>query len=96
MKSAKKAKKAAKNFDPDRFIGGASPATPAPRPKRKKAKRVEKRSKAKPPAVGFTRASFDLSDTLHERLKIAAVREKRPMRELVEEALASHLQKSGH
>ena len=47
---------------------------------------------AKLPAKGFTRASFDLADDLYEDLKILAVRERRPMREIVDQALRAYIE----
>jgi len=57
-----------------------------------KATRAERGRGGKPPAQGFTRTSFDLSDALYEELKIRAVRERRPMRELVNDALLVYLE----
>ncbi|HVT58668.1 MAG TPA: hypothetical protein VHR45_09720 [Thermoanaerobaculia bacterium] len=53
------------------------------------------RSLSKPPAGGFTRTSIDFPDDLHVRLKIAAVHERRPMRELVEAAVVVWLNERG-
>ncbi len=80
------------SFDPERFISGAASAAdkPAARPRRVKSK-PKAVSKAKPAAAGFIRSSFDLPEDLHERLKIAAVKERRPMRDLVEEAIVARL-----
>ena len=57
---------------------------------RAKATRAEQ-GKGKPPAQGFTRTSFDLPNDLYEELKILAVRQRRPMRELVETALRGYI-----
>ncbi len=82
------------SFDPERFISSAATAATAdkpsskPRRARSKPKTV---SKANPAAAGFIRSSFDLPEDLHERLKIAAVKERRPMRDLVEEAILTKL-----
>ena len=87
------------SFDPERFISGAATATTAdkPPPKPRKVRRKPKKaSKAKPAADGFIRSSFDLPGDLHERLKIAAVKERRPMRDLVEEAIVGRLQELGY
>lgn len=43
--------------------------------------------------AGHQRLSIDLPDALYSELKIQAAREKRPMRELVEEAVRSLLGK---
>ncbi len=87
------------SFDPERFISGAATATtadkPTARPRRVRSK-PKKVSKAKPAAAGFIRSSFDLPEDLHERLKIAAVKERRPMRDLVEEAIVARLKTLGY
>ncbi len=49
-------------------------------------------SKANPAAEGMLRTTLDLPESFHQRLKIAAVRQKRPMRDLVEEAVRSYLE----
>ena len=88
------------SLDVDRFIRGAATAeadrTPPKRTPRTRTPPAKRPSRAKFAAEGFTRTSFDLPDDLHERLKIAAVKEKRPMRELVVEAIRAGLDGSGY
>ncbi len=81
------------SFDAERFISGAATAAAdkPPRPRRARKSKPKTVSKAKPAAAGFIRSSFDLPEDLHERLKIAAVKERRPMRDLVEEAIVAKL-----
>ena len=47
------------------------------------------------PAAGYQRMTFDLPEALYEQLKIAAVLERRPMRELFEEATREWLEMHG-
>ena len=47
------------------------------------------------PAAGYQRMTFDLPEALYEQLKIAAVLERRPMRELFEEATREWLEMRG-
>ncbi len=47
------------------------------------------------PAAGYQRRTFDLPEALYEQLKIAAVLERRPMRELLEEATREWLEMHG-
>ena len=82
-------KKKAASFDVERFI------TKTPRSRRRPRERKPD-SKAKPAAEGYTRASFDLPEDLHQRLKIAAVQEKGPMRDVVEEAIQAWLAERGY
>lgn len=94
----KKPPKGAKadDFDMTTFIEGAaskthgvddtSPIQPPPRSPSKKSVL---------PAAGFTRTSFDLPDGMRSRLKEAAWKERRSMRELVTEILEDGLQKRG-
>ena len=86
---------------------GAAEETPPPtqqrsrsrrtqRPKRQKAERRRSRPSGrdgggKGAADGFVRTSFDLREDLYERLKVDAARARRPMREIVEEAVESYL-----
>lgn len=87
------------SFDPERFISGAATATtdkPPPRPRPRRESKPKAVSKAKPAAAGFIRSSFDLPEDLHERLKIGAVKERRPMRDLVEEAIVAKLDTLGY
>ncbi len=46
-------------------------------------------------AAGYQRRTFDLPEALYEQLKIAAVLERRPMRELLEEATREWLEMHG-
>ena len=87
MKTPKKEKVA--SFDVDRFINKTSRS-------RRRTREKKPDSKAKPSAVGYTRASFDLPDDLHTRLKLAAVQEKGPMRDVVEEAIQEWLADHGY
>lgn len=103
MKQPDKAKtrEKVKNLDElDRIVGNArtvsSGADVPPKPKKRSKKpRAARSSRAKPPAEGMQRATFDLPASFHERLKFAAVQEKRPMRDLVEDALTSYLKRKG-
>ncbi len=47
------------------------------------------------PAAGYQRMTFDLPEALYEQLKIVAVLERRPMRELLEEATREWLEMHG-
>ena len=87
-----------KDFDAlDQVVGAARTVTsgadvpPKRHPRRPTKSRAERSRKSKPAAEGMQRATFDLPVTFHKRLKLAAVQEERPMRDLVEEALASYL-----
>ena len=101
MKQPDKAKtrEKVKNLDElDRIVRNATTVTSGadvpPKTKKRSTKGRKARSgKSKPPAANMTRATFDLPNDFHERLKIAALREKRPMRELVQEALSSYLKR---
>ncbi len=84
-------RKPQQSFDPERFISGAATAIADKPPAKRARKKPKTVSKAKPAATGFIRSSFDLPEDLHERLKIAAVKERRPMRDLVEEAILAKL-----
>lgn len=42
------------------------------------------------------KTSFDLPESLHQDLKIAAIREKRDMKDLVVDALTAYLEKLGY
>ncbi len=79
----KKPQRDGSKFDVERFIGGAATATTSD---------SVPKTRGKLPAAGFIRSSFDLPEDLHERLKIAAVKQRRPMRDLVEEAIVARLQ----
>ncbi len=59
-----------------------------------KALNITPPTKAKP-AAGYQRRTFDLPEALYEQLKIAAVLERRPMRELLEEATRDWLEMHG-
>ena len=83
-----------KTFDVDTFIGGAATATIDRT--RKKLPKKEKSPSSKEAAEGFTRASFDLPDDLHMRLKIAAAKSKLSMRELVQEGVENVLKTRGY
>ena len=80
----------------DSFIEGADKKTPAGRPRRPKGVERKAGSKAKPSAQGYTRATFDLPDELHTRLKVAAAQSKAPMRDFVEEAVENWLAEKGY
>ena len=87
MKTPDKTKKEA--FDAERFIKSAE-GTPTPSRSRRQ-RTTKPDSKAKPAAEGYTRATFDLPDDLHTRLKVAAALDKSPMRDVLEEALEAWL-----
>lgn len=78
----KKPQVQAEQFDPDRFIHNASTVV-ADQPQRSRGAKVA--------AQGFIRTSFDLPEDLYERLKIFAVRQRRPMRQVLEGALSEFL-----
>lgn len=82
-----------KSFDVDSFIGGAATVA-ADRPHQRREKKG-KSATSKEPAAGFTRASFDLPDDLHIRLKVAAAKAKMPMRDLVQEGIEVALRRLG-
>lgn len=92
MKTPDKTKKEA--FNPERFIKGAE-STPTP-PRSRRQRPTKPDSKAKPAAGGYTRATFDLPDKLHTRLKVAAAQGKAPMRDFVEEAVEMWLAEKGY
>ena len=83
MRRPDKSKAAA--FDPERFIEEAA-TTIADRPLS---------GRSKPPAEGFIRATFDIPEETHKRLRLAAAEVHRPMRELVLEGLVHVLDKHG-
>ena len=83
MRKPDKAKTTA--FDPERFIGAAATA----------ASDRTLSSRSKPPADGFIRATFDIPEDTHKRLRLAAAEVHRPMRELVLEGLEHVLDKHG-
>jgi hypothetical protein len=90
MKKPSKDKKAA--FSAESFIAKAATATSDAVPKKSAPRRS---TKSKPAAAGFIRASFDLPEALHERLRVAAAKQRRKMREIVEEGLTAALKRSG-
>ena len=82
-------------FDVDKFISEA-PATKADRlPRAKSTSRVIT-GRGRMPAPGFMRTSLDLPDELYERLKIAALKERRTLREIIREGMTLWLQSKGY
>lgn len=88
------------SFDMERFIEdaaskqhGVDDTSPGKRSAKRRKKVPSKKSVL--PAPGFTRTSFDLPADMRTRLKNAAWKERRPMRELVTELLDEGLKKRG-
>lgn len=90
MKKPSKDKK--DSFSPESFISKAATAASDAVPRKPVAQRSPK---SKPAAAGFIRASFDLPEALHERLRVAAAKQRRKMRDIVEESLTAALKRSG-
>lgn len=90
MKKPNKQKQEA--FSAESFISKAATAASDTPPRKPKPQRSPK---SKPAAAGFIRASFDLPEALHERLRIAAAKQRRKMRDIVEESLTANLKRSG-
>ena len=99
MKKPPKGAKA-ESFDMESFIEDAASkqhGVDDTSPGKRSAKRRKKApsNKSVLPAAGLTRTSFDLPDDMRARLKDAAWKERRPMRELVTELLDEGLKKRG-
>lgn len=56
---------------------------------------VVRRPKPNTPPEAMVKTSFDLPESLHQDLKITAVRKRRDMKDLVVEALTAYLKKLG-
>lgn len=85
MKRRPDRSRVAANFDPDRFIQGATaeaPPAPASPPTKPRS------SRSHFPAEGTVRRSFDLPEPLYRKLKLTAAEQDRSMREIVLEALS--------
>lgn len=82
-----------KSLEVDTVFGRTATAT-IDRTHKKDSKKGRSPS-SKGAAEGFTRASFDLPDSLHMRLKIVAAKSKLSMRELVQEGIETVLESRG-
>lgn len=81
------------SFDPEKFITGAAASRAERHPRTKRTQR-KTTGGGKMAAPGFRRTSIDLPEGLYEQLKIRAVKERRPLRDCVEEALALWIKNS--
>jgi len=79
--------KAASNPAPKKPRKAAPKRTPAPA-------KPTPRPGAKPAADGYQRTSLDLPNGVYERLKIAALMDRRPFREIIEQAAIEWLDRN--
>lgn len=75
----------------DELLDDREPA-PKTRSAHRRSSRRRTSTNSRPPAEGTVRTSVDLPEDLHERLKIASVRERTTMRAALVEAVATWLE----